>query len=136
VKRWNHLLLPIVMVIMGVLLIVGAGLASIGTTIFPFDTYVGTDAPVAAAAFGAGIILAGVRPDANASWVRLGIAYCALDIAYEIVKWVMYGPAAFGLPPFVFSIIFGILLIVLYPRRSELVPRRDAATAATTGAAA
>ncbi|HEX6547729.1 MAG TPA: hypothetical protein VF134_03190 [Candidatus Dormibacteraeota bacterium] len=125
VKRWNNLALTIVMVLLGVLLIAGSALASIGTTIFPFDTYVGTDAPVAGATFGAGIILAAWRPDAHVSWVRLAICYCGLDVIYEIVKWVEYGGAAFGLPAFVISIIFAALLIMLYPKRSDLVPRRD-----------
>lgn len=134
-KRWNHLALTAVMVLMGVLTIAGSVLASFGATIFPFDSYVGTDAAVAGTVFGAGIVLAGFRPSAHPSWVRLAIAYCALDIVYEIVKWAYYGGAAFQLPAFLISIIFGALLIALYPRRGELVPRtQPVASGAGAGA--
>jgi peptidoglycan/LPS O-acetylase OafA/YrhL len=129
VKRWNHLALTVVMVLMGVLMIAGSVLASFGTTIFPFDTYVGTDAAVAGAVFGAGVVLAGFRPEAHTSWVRLAIAYCALDVVYEIVKWAYYGGGAFQVPAVLISIIFGALLIALYPRRGELVPHSQPAVA-------
>src|SRR5581483_625926 len=61
-KRYNHLALTVVMMMMGVLLIVGSVLASISTTLFPFDQFVGTRAPVAGVAFGSGIMLAAMKP--------------------------------------------------------------------------
>ena len=121
-KRYSHLGLTAVMVLLGLLLVVGSLLASAGTTFFPFDQFVGTRASIAGVTFGIGVMLAGMRPAANVSWVRLAILYCALEVVTEVFDYFWLGGAAFNLVPFVVSIIFGVLLIVLYPRRGELVP--------------
>ncbi len=120
--KYSHLALTAVMLLMGLLIIVGSLLASVGTTFFPFDQYVGTRATVAGVAFGGGIMLAGFRPQENPSWVRLAILYCVLDVLYEIVAFFWLGASGASWLALVFSIIFGVLLIVLYPRRGELVP--------------
>ncbi len=130
-KKYNHLALTAVMLLMGVLLIAGSVLASIGTTLFPFDQYVGTRAPVAGIAFGAGIMLAGMRPEENLTWVRAAILYCVFDVLYEIVYGLFFGGAAFGLIPLVISIIFAAVIIWLYPRRGDLMPRGATSTAAS-----
>ncbi len=126
-KRYNHLALTVVMMMMGVLLIVGSVLASISTTLFPFDQFVGTRAPVAGVAFGSGIMLAAMKPEERLSWVRAALAYCVLDVLYEVVYGLFFGGAAFGVIPVVLSIIFGALIVFLYPRRGELLPVRAAA---------
>jgi hypothetical protein len=129
VKKYNHLALTTVMLLMGVLLIVGSVLASVGTTLFPFDQYVGTRAPVAGIAFGTGILLAAKRPEENLTWVRAAIVYCVFDVLYEIVYGLFFGGAAFGLIPLVVSIIFAAVIIWLYPRRGDLMPRSSTSTA-------
>jgi peptidoglycan/LPS O-acetylase OafA/YrhL len=121
--RFGNLGLTAVMLFLGLLLIVGSLLASIGTTLFPFDQYIGTRATVAGVTFGAGIMLAAMRPQENVTWVRLAIVYCGLEVIYEIFSYFWLGPGAFNLIPFIVSIIFGVLLIVLYPHRGDLIPR-------------
>lgn len=127
--KYSHLALTAVMLLMGLLLIVGSLLASIGTTLFPFDQYVGTRAAVAGVTFGAGIMLAAMRPAANVTWVRLAILYCVLDVLYEIVAFFWLGASGASWLALIFSIIFGALLIILYPRRADLVPHESAVTA-------
>lgn len=129
-KKYNHLALTVVMTLMGVLLIVGSVLASIGTTLFPFDSWIGTRASVAGIAFGAGIVLAAMKPEANLTWVRAAIVYCVLDVLYEIVYGLFFGGAAFGLVTLLVSIILGGLIIWLYPRRGELMPANNVGAAA------
>ncbi len=129
-KKYNHLALTVVMTLMGVLLIVGSVLASIGTTLFPFDSWIGTRASVAGIAFGAGIVLAGMKPEANLTWVRAAIVYCVLDVLYEIVYGLFFGGAAFGLVTLLVSIILGGLIIWLYPRRGDLMPANNVSAAA------
>jgi len=123
--RYNRIALPLVMVVLGVLLIVGSLLATIGTTLFPFDQFVGTRASIAGVAFGIGIAVAGQRPADNPAWVRAAIIYCALEIIYEIVWSLFLGLGAFGVVPFVTSLIVGGLLIFLYPNRSALMPANN-----------
>ncbi len=121
--RFNNLALNVVLVLMGILVIAGSVLGSVGTTIFPFDQYIGTRASVAGVAFGVGVAAAGFQPAAHPTWVRLAILYCALDVVYEVVAWAYLGIGAFGLVPLVVSVIFGLLLFFLYPDRAALVPR-------------
>ena len=121
--KWNKLALNIVMVVFGVLMIVGSLLASVGTTLFPFDSLVGTRAPVAGVAFGAGLILAGMQPVVPATWVRAGLFYCVLDVLYEIVTLFWLGGAGISIVSLLISLILGGLLIFLYPNRSDLMPR-------------
>ena len=125
-SRYNHLGLTAVMVLLGLLLVSGSLLSSVGTAFFPFDQYVGTRSSVAGVAFGVGIALAGFRPSTNVTWVRFAILYCILELVAEIVEYFWLGPSAFNLIPFVISIIFGVLLIALYPRRGDLMPSSDA----------
>jgi hypothetical protein len=125
--KYGHLALTAVMLLLGLLLVVGSLLASVGTTLFPFDQFIGTRASVAGVTFGAGVMLAAMRPTENASWVRLAILYCALEVITEIFDYFWLGAGAFNLIPFVVSIVFGVLLIVLYPRRGELIPHETPA---------
>ena len=126
--KWNKLALNIVMVVFGVLMIVGGLLASVGTTIFPFDSLVGTRATIGAVAFGAGLALAGMQPAVPATWVRAALFYCVLDVLYEIVNLFWLGGAGVSIVSLLISLILGGLLIFLYPSRADLWPR--SATAA------
>ena len=125
-SRYNHLGLTAVMVLLGLILVAGSLLASVGPAFVPFDQYIGTRASVAGVAFGIGVALAGFRPAANVTWVRLAVLYCILELVTEVIDYFWLGPAAFNLIPFVVSIIFGVLLVVLYPRRGDLMPASDA----------
>jgi hypothetical protein len=128
--KWNKLALNVVMVTFGVLMIVGSMLASVGTTLFPFDQLVGTRAAVAGVAFGSGLALAGMQPVVPATWVRAALFYCLLDVLYEIVAAIWLGTNGFSLIALLVSLILGGLLIFLYPNRGELMPRSSSPTAA------
>lgn len=122
--KWNHIALPLVMVVLGVLLVIGSVLSIVGTTFFPLDQFVGTRGSVAGIAFGIGILAAAAAPEEHPSWVRAGVVYCGLEAVYEIVAWIWLGSGGFAIVPFVLSILIGFLLIFLYPRRQALVPAR------------
>jgi predicted phage tail protein len=128
--KWNKLALNVVMVTFGVLMIVGSLLATVGTTLFPFDQLVGTRAAVAGVAFGAGLALAGMQPVVPATWVRAALFYCVLDVLYEIVNAIWLGTNGFSLIALLVSLILGGLLIFLSPNRSELMPRSTTPAAA------
>jgi len=128
--KWNKLALNIVMVVFGVLMIVGSLLASVGTTLFPFDQLVGTRAAVAGVAFGAGLALAGMQPVVPATWVRAALFYCVLDVLYEIVALIWLGGAGISIVSLLISLILGGLLIFLYPNRGDLMPRSTMAAPA------
>src|SRR5919201_905187 len=121
--RWNHVALPAVMVLMGVLLITSSLLTGFfGTVLFPIDQQFGTRGTIAGVAFGVGVAAAGVNPTAHVSWVRAAILYSALDALYEILLWMWLGGQAFSLVSLIVAVIFGVLLIVLYPNRGALLP--------------
>jgi hypothetical protein len=123
--------LPAVMVLMGILLITGSLLGSFFATVFfPVDLQFGTRGTIAGVAFGVGIAVAGVNPAAHVTWVRAAILYCALDVVYEILLAVWLGGTAFSLISLVVALIFGVLLIVLYPNRSALMPANNLRSAA------
>ena len=135
--RWNHVALPAVMVLMGVLLITSSLLTGFfGTVLFPMDQQFGTRGTIAGVAFGIGVTAAAVNPTGHVSWVRAAILYCALDAVYEILLWIWLGGQAFSLVSLIVAIIFGALLIFLYPNRSALVPSSAARTMGTAGGAA
>jgi hypothetical protein len=120
--RWNHVALPALMILMGVLLITGSLLGTFANVFFPLDQYLGTRGTIAGVVFGIGVAAAAVNPSAHVSWVRAAILYCAVDVVYEIFLAVWLGGAAFSLISLLVALIFGVLLVVLYPNRSALVP--------------
>jgi hypothetical protein len=134
--RWNHVALPVLMVLMGILLITGSLLGSFANVFFPLDQYLGTRGTIAGVVFGIGVATAGVNPAANASWVRAAIIYCALDVVYEIFLAIWLGGAAFSLIALIVALIFGVMLIVLYPNRSALVPSSSMSSSRTAAAGA
>ena len=117
--KWNPLALKLLMWVMGALLVMGSGLGFIGNSFFPFDSWAGVSASVAGVAFGAGVMIAGFDPEGNVSWVRALIVYAILEIVYQIVDQITL--ARFDIIAFVIAILVAVLLIVLYPNRSELM---------------
>ncbi|GAC1615437.1 MAG: hypothetical protein NVS9B1_25210 [Candidatus Dormibacteraceae bacterium] len=120
-------LLTVVMLLMGILLVMGSTMSIFATSLFPFDRFVGTDASVAGVAFGVGLAIASFRPEANISWVRAAILYAILLIVYRIVFAVFVG-TGIEPGPIVIGIVFAVALIVLYPRRGDLMPASDHTT--------
>jgi peptidoglycan/LPS O-acetylase OafA/YrhL len=113
--------LTVVMLILGILMVVGSTMSIFSTSVFPFDGLAGTDAAVAGVAFGVGIAVASFNPERHVTWVRAAILYAALVIVYRIIFGLAWG--TWGQPaPLVLAILFGLTLIFLYPRRSELMP--------------
>lgn len=118
VAKWNPLALKLLMWVFGVLIVMGSGLGFIGGSFFPFDSWAGVTASVAGVAFGAGIMIAGFDPIANVSWVRAVIFYAVLQVVYQIFSQVSIGH--FDIVAFIIAVIVGVLLIFLYPNKSEL----------------
>ena len=114
--------LSVVMMVLGVALIAGAAVSILPIALIGLDPYVGTHTSVAAAALGAGICLAAVNPAAHLSWVRIAILYSVLVIAYQVAI-----NLALGVPmaaaPMLFGLATGLLMILLYPNRKDLLPK-------------
>lgn len=116
--KWNPLALKLLMWVMGVLIVMGSGLGFIGSTFFAFDTWAGVSASVAGIAFGAGVMIAGFDPEGNVSWVRALILYAILEIIYQIFNQITV--SRFDIVPLLIAVIVGVLLLVLYPNKSQL----------------
>jgi hypothetical protein len=113
--------LTVVMLMLGILMVVGSTMSIFSTAVFPFDGLAGTDASVAGVAFGVGIAVASFNPERHVTWVRAAIIYSGLVIVYRVIFGLFWG--TWGQPaPLLLAIIFGLALIFLYPRRSELLP--------------
>ena len=116
--KWNPLALKLLMWVMGVLIVMGSGLGFVGGTFFDFDRWAGVTASVAGIAFGAGIMIAGFDPEGNVSWVRAVILYAILEIIYQIFNQITV--SKFDIVPVLIAIIVAVLLLVLYPNKSQL----------------
>ena len=116
--KWNPLALKLLMWFMGVLIVMGSALGFIGSTFFWFDTWAGVSASVAGIAFGAGIMIAGFDPEGNVSWVRALIIYAILEVVYQIFNQITV--SRFDIVPFLIAVIVAVLLLVLYPNKSQL----------------
>jgi hypothetical protein len=118
------------MLLMGMALVGGAAESLVGTTLVPLDQEVGTHASAAGAVLGIGLMAAAVKPAANVGWVRAGILYGFVVLAFEAGQF--YEFHQFHLGPVFFGLAFSLLLIALYPQRRALVPEttRGAKTAA------
>jgi hypothetical protein len=114
VAKWNPLAVKLLMWVMGVLIVAGSAFP----TFLPFDTYFGITASVAGVAFGAGLMIAGFDPVGNVSWVRALILYAILQVVYQIFTQITLG--RFDIVSFAIAIIVGVLLLVLYPNKSDL----------------
>jgi hypothetical protein len=93
----------------------------VGTSLLPLDQEVGTHASAAGAVLGIGLMAAAINPAANIGWVRAGILYGFVVLAFEAGSYFLWG-AAFHLGPVIFGLAFSLLLIATYPQRRQLVP--------------
>lgn len=117
----RRLLLTVGMLLMGMGLVGGAAVSLVGTSLLPLDQEVGTHASAAGAVLGIGIMAAAVNPSANIGWVRAGILYGFVVLAFEAGSYFLWR-APFHLGPVIFGLAFSLLLIATYPERKQLVP--------------
>jgi hypothetical protein len=117
----RRLLLTVGMVLMGMALVGGAAASLVGTTLLPLDQEVGTHTSAAGAVLGIGLMAAAVNPRANIGWVRAGILYGFVVVAFEAGSYFLW-QAPFHVGPVFFGLAFSLLLIATYPQRKELVP--------------
>ena len=110
--------LSVVMLLMGILLVVGSTASTLATSIFPFDKYLGINASVAGVVFGVGLAVASFDPEANVSWIRMGIMYALLLGVYQLVFSYFVGVAV-NWGPIVIGALFAVSLVFLYPRGDE-----------------
>ena len=117
----RRLLLTIAMLLMGMALVGGAAVSLVGTSLLPLDQEVGTHASAAGAVLGIGLMAAAINPSANVGWVRAGILYGFVVLAFEAGSYYLWR-APFHIGPVFFGLAFSLLLIALYPQRKALVP--------------
>jgi sulfite exporter TauE/SafE len=130
VEAVRRILLTVAMLLMGMALVGGAAVSLVGTSLLPLDQEVGTHASAAGAVLGIGLMAAAVNPAANIGWVRAGILYGFVVVAFEAGSYyVWHAPFHFG--PVFFGLAFSLLLIATYPQRKKLVPSIAKEPAAT-----
>jgi len=127
------------MLLMGMALVGGAAVSLVGTTLLPLDQEVGTHASAAGAVLGIGLMAAAFNPAGNIGWVRAGILYGFVVLAFEAGSYYVWH-APFHIGPVFFGLAFSLLLIATYPERRQLVPqtpeRKSAAARETAPAVA
>jgi hypothetical protein len=109
------------MLLMGTALIAGGAESIFPTTLLPLDEAIGTQSSVAAIALGMGICISAFRPAAHIGWVRIGILYGPLVVAYQVMLFFLIGKP-FKPAPLIFGLACSLLLAVLYPQRDKLIP--------------
>jgi hypothetical protein len=70
---------------------------------------------------GIGLMAAAVNPAGNIGWVRAGILYGFVVLAFEAGSYYLWH-ASFHVGPVFFGLAFSLLLIATYPQRKQLVP--------------
>src|SRR5437764_2270909 len=123
----RRVLLTIAMLLMGMALVGGAAAALVPTTLFPLDQEVGTHTSAAGAVLGIGLMAAAVNPAGNVGWVRAGILYGFVVLAFEAGSYFLWR-ASFHLGPVIFGLGFSLLLIATYPERKKLIPSARSST--------
>jgi hypothetical protein len=131
----RRLLLTVAMLLMGMALVGGAAVSLVGTSLLPLDQEVGTHASAAGAVLGIGLMAAAVNPAANIGWVRAGILYGFVVLAFEAGSYYLWH-APFHVGPVFFGLAFSLLLITTYPQRKQLVPSTSRTGASPKPAAA
>ena len=111
------------MLLMGMALVGGAAAALVPTSLLPLDQEVGTHTSAAGAVLGIGLMAAAFNPAGNAGWVRAGILYGFVVVAFEAGAYLLW-KEPFHLGPIFFGLAFSLLLIALYPQRRKLVPTK------------
>ena len=119
-------MLTVAMLLMGMALVGGAAAALVPTSLLPLDQEVGTHTSAAGAVLGIGLMAAAFNPSANVAWVRAGILYGLVVLAFEAGAYFLWREP-FHLGPVFFGLAFSLLLIALYPQRRALVPSSDGA---------
>lgn len=114
------LILRIGMLLMGIGLLGGAVGTVLVSSFKAIDEQVGTNGSAAAAVLGIGLLIAAINPTASVAWVRAGILYGLVVLAFEIVS-AVHGKG-FHLGPVIFGLAFTLLLIAAYPERKKLLP--------------
>jgi hypothetical protein len=127
----RRLLLTVGMLLMGMALVGGAAVSLVGTSLLPLDQEVGTHASAAGAVLGIGLMAAAVNPAGNIGWVRAGILYGFVVLAFEAGSYYLWH-APFHIGPVFFGLAFSLLLIATYPQRRQLVPSTSGAIARRT----
>jgi peptidoglycan/LPS O-acetylase OafA/YrhL len=117
-------MLTVAMLLMGMALVGGAAAALVPTSLLPLDQEVGTHTSAAGAVLGIGLMAAAFNPSANVGWVRAGILYGVVVLAFELGAYFLWHEAP-HLGPIFFGLAFSLLLIALYPQRRALVPSND-----------
>src|SRR5256885_14514217 len=112
----RRLLLTIAMLLMGMALVGGAAAALVPTSLVPLDQEVGTHTSAAGAVLGIGLMAAAFNPSANVAWVRAGILYGLVVLAFEGGSYLLWREP-FHIGPVFFGLAFSLLLIALYPQR-------------------
>jgi hypothetical protein len=120
----RRLMLTVAMLLMGMALVGGATAALVPTSLLPLDQEVGTHTSAAGAVLGIGLMAAAFNPSANVGWVRAGILYGFVVLAFESGAYFLWREP-FHLGPVFFGLAFSLLLIALYPQRRALVPSTD-----------
>jgi hypothetical protein len=131
----RRLLLTVAMLLMGMALVGGAAVSLVGTSLLPLDQEVGTHASAAGAVLGIGLMAAAVNPAGNIGWVRAGILYGFVVLAFEAGSYYLWH-APFHVGPVFFGLAFSLLLIATYPQRKQLVPSTSRAGASPKPASA
>jgi hypothetical protein len=129
----KRILLTVGMLLMGMGLVGGAAAALVPTSLLPLDQEVGTHTSAAGAVLGIGLMAAAVNPAGNIGWVRAGILYGFVVLAFEAGAYFLWH-AQFHLGPVIFGLAFSLLLIATYPERKKLIPTARGATRKTAAA--
>jgi hypothetical protein len=117
----RRILLTVGMLLMGMALVGGAAVSLVGTSLLPLDQEVGTHASAAGAVLGIGLMAAAINPPAHVGWVRAGILYGFVVLAFEGGSYYLWR-APFHIGPVFFGLAFSLLLIATYPQRKQLLP--------------
>ena len=120
----RRLLLTVAMLLMGMALVGGAAAALVPTSLLPLDQEVGTHTSAAGAVLGIGLMAAAFNPSGNVGWVRAGILYGFVVLAFEAGAYLLWREP-FHIGPVFFGLAFSLLLIALYPQRRALMPAND-----------
>ena len=117
----RRLLLTIAMLLMGMALVGGAAAALVPISLLPLDQEVGTHTSAAGAVLGIGLMAAAFNPSGNVAWVRAGILYGLVVVAFEGGAYLLWREP-FHIGPVFFGLAFSLLLIATYPQRKQLIP--------------
>src|ERR1700741_4556773 len=105
-------ILTVGMLLMGMGLVGGAAAALVPTTLLPLDQEVGTHTSAAGAGLGIGLMGAAIKPPGNVGWVRAGILYGFVVLAFQAESHFLLG-SQFNLGPVFFGLAFSLALIGL-----------------------